>query len=361
MSAAWPPEGARTGARGEGTPVSATASAGSAGSAFPGGGALHLRDMGSFHTAGRVVTLEGLPEREALMAEGGQPVKFNPNGEYVVEQVYVQYFLPEVRNGRLPLVFWHGGGMTGKAWETTPDGRPGWLHYFLRRGWDCYVCDAVERGRSGFAPLQSVWAELPMSQTASDIYTRFRIGCDASSYHADPARRRPYPNTQFPAEAFDRLVCQMVPRWTQTDAAILRGYRQLLEQLGRVSVICHSQGGVFGLRMAHAMPEHVRALVGLEPASVPVLDTMAQPYRTPTLIVMGDNMDTDPRWPRMRTRLQAFQAEHPDVVDYLSLPSVGEHGNSHMLMMDRNHYAVAQRVNEWLEATPRTILAGEQM
>lgn len=281
------------------------------------------------------------------MAEGGQPVQLNPNGDYVVEQMYVQYFLPEAPNGRPPLIFWHGGGMTGKAWETTPDGRPGWLNYFLRHGWDCYLCDAVERGRSGFAPVPEVWLEAPISQTAADIYSRFRIGPEAESYHSDPAQRRPYANTQFPANGFDALLRQMVPRWTQTDGAILAAYRELLERVGPACVVAHSQAGVFGLRMAHAMPEHIRALVGLEPASVPTLDESQQAYHTPTLIVMGDNMDQDKRWPAMRQRLYAFQSARPSI-EWLSLPEQGLCGNSHMLMMDLNSLEVADQVQAWL-------------
>ena len=45
---------------------------------------------------------------------------------------------------------WHGGGLTGVTYETKPDGKPGWLNYFLRKGWDTYVSDAMERGRSGW-------------------------------------------------------------------------------------------------------------------------------------------------------------------------------------------------------------------
>jgi hypothetical protein len=41
---------------------------------------------------------------------------------------------------------WHGGGLTGVTYETTPDGREGWLNLFVRKGWDVYVSDAVERG-----------------------------------------------------------------------------------------------------------------------------------------------------------------------------------------------------------------------
>ena len=83
---------------------------------------------------------------------GGPQTKLDPNGQYMVEQMYVQYFLPKNKKGKLPLLLWHGGGLTGVTYESTPDGREGWMNFFVRKGWDTYVSDAVERGRSGFAP-----------------------------------------------------------------------------------------------------------------------------------------------------------------------------------------------------------------
>jgi len=305
---------------------------------------LCLRDMGSFHVGGRTVQVTGQPVREHLMAEAGQPVRIDPNGTYVVEQMYAQYFLPEPSNGLPPLVFWHGGGMTGAAWETTPDGRQGWLHTFLRWGWDCYLCDAVERGRSGFAPVPAVWPQMPVFQSPADFYTRFRIGQPDGGRDAPP-----YPNTQFPVEAFDQLALQMVPRWTGTDAAILRGHLALLARTGPSVVVCHSQAGVFGIRAAHAEPERVRAVVALEPASIPVLAPDAV-YTVPTLIVLGDNMASDARWPRMRERIVAFAQAHP-AVEIMDLPALGIEGNSHLLMMDRNSAQIAALVQAWLMRT----------
>ena len=54
---------------------------------------------------------------------GGVPAKVDPNGVYQVEQMYVQYFIPQNQRGTLPLLMWHGGGLTGVTYETTPDGR----------------------------------------------------------------------------------------------------------------------------------------------------------------------------------------------------------------------------------------------
>src|SRR2546423_14374427 len=108
-----------------------------------------LRDMGSFHVGGRHVEVRGQPVKEIVFTPGGVPAKVDPNGVYQVEQMYAQYFLVQNRKGKLPLLMWHGGGLSGVTYETTPDGREGWLNHFLRRGWDVYNSDAVEPGLAG--------------------------------------------------------------------------------------------------------------------------------------------------------------------------------------------------------------------
>ena len=107
-----------------------------------------LRDMGSFHIGGRIIEISGQPTKEVVFTPGGVPAKIDPNGKYQVEQMYVQYFLPQTRKGKVPLLLWHGGGLTGVTYETKPDSDEGWLTYFIRKGWDTYVSDAVERGRA---------------------------------------------------------------------------------------------------------------------------------------------------------------------------------------------------------------------
>ncbi len=103
-----------------------------------------LRDMGSFHIGGRFVEIKDKPVREVSI--GGTTQKLDQNGTYLVEQMYVQYALPQNRKGKVPMLMWHGGGFTGATYESTPDGREGWLNLFVRKGWDVYVSDAVERG-----------------------------------------------------------------------------------------------------------------------------------------------------------------------------------------------------------------------
>jgi hypothetical protein len=91
-----------------------------------------LRGMGSLHVGGRIVELHGRPVREIVRVPGGPSSKLDPNGQYQVEQMYAQYFLPKNLKGKVPLLMWHGGGLTGVTYETTPDGREGWLNMFVR-------------------------------------------------------------------------------------------------------------------------------------------------------------------------------------------------------------------------------------
>jgi hypothetical protein len=132
-----------------------------------------LRDMGSFHVGGRFVEVKGQPIKEIVFSPGGVPAKMDPNGVYQVEQMYAQYFLVQNRKGKLPLLMWHGGGLSGVTYETKPDGQPGWLNYFLRAGWDTYISDAMERGRSGWTDK---FKGDPVFLPLGDPWERFRLG-----------------------------------------------------------------------------------------------------------------------------------------------------------------------------------------
>ena len=93
---------------------------------------LTLRGMGSFHVGGRIAEVSGKEVREIQRVIGGPKSKLDPNGQFMAEQMYVQYFLPQTRKGKYPLLMWHGGGLTGVTYESTPDGREGWLNMFVR-------------------------------------------------------------------------------------------------------------------------------------------------------------------------------------------------------------------------------------
>jgi pimeloyl-ACP methyl ester carboxylesterase len=309
-----------------------------------------LRGMGSFHVGGRIVEVRGKPVRDIVRVPGGPPSKLDPNGEYQVEQMYVQYFLPKDRKGTVPLLMWHGGGLTGVTFETTPDGREGWLNMFVRKGWDVYVSDAVERGRSGFAS-PDVWRDEPVFLTYADPFERFRIGAGEGSWNPEPAKRKLMPGVQFPVDAYANYMKQTVPRWLSTDDAVIAGYIALVDKVCPCVLLTHSQGGAFGLKVAEARPEKIKAVVAVESASAGNPAKAAALRDVPVLMVFGDNVDLHPRWIAYRKLDLDYAAAVRAAggkVDVINLPDVGVMGNSHMVMMDRNNGAVADVIQKWL-------------
>ena len=192
---------------------------------------------------------------------------------------------------------WHGGGLTGATWETTPDGREGWQHFFLRRGWPVYVSDAVERGRSGWTMIPEQTGGEPVYLPEADPWTRFRIGPPGSF----PSRAT-YPGCQFPADAasYRNFVRQVVPRFTTTDELTLEAYLALLDRVEPDVVVAHSQAGLFGWRAAQERPDKVRALVLVEPAAVGDTAKAAALKDMPVLMLYGDFIAQDARWPAIR-------------------------------------------------------------
>jgi pimeloyl-ACP methyl ester carboxylesterase len=311
-----------------------------------------LRDMGSFHVGGRLVEISGKPVKEITFTAGGVPAKVDPNGTYQVEQMYVQYFLPANETGAYPLLLWHGGGLTGVTYETTPDGREGWLNYFLRKGWSVYNSDAVERGRAGWAQYPDIFKGEPVFLTTSNPFERFRIGAGPGSYDPDPAKRKLMPGSQFPNEGYENFVKQNVPRWTTTDDATIAAYIAEIDRVGPCIILFHSQAGTFGFKVAQARPDKVKALIAVEPAGVGDPAKVDVLKGIPSLMIYGDFIEQDLRWPKIRATGLAFAEgirAAGGIADVVDLPKAGIKGNSHMMMMDRNNAEVAALIQTWLE------------
>lgn len=307
-----------------------------------------LRDMGSFHIGGREVEISGKPVKEIVFTPGGVPAKIDPNGKYLVESMYVQYFLPAKRRGSVPLLMWHGGGLTGVTYETKPDGGEGWLTWFLKRGWDIYNSDAVERGRSGWAMYPDIFKTEPVFSTVAESWERFRIGPGQGSY----AARKTNAGTQFPTEHYENFLMQNVPRWTSTDDPTIAAYTALVDRVCPCVILFHSQAGQFGYKVAQARPEKVRALIAVEPAGSGDVQQAAKLAAIPVLVLYGDFIEQDARWPTIRRNGIAFADavnKAGGKIEVVDLPKIGIKGNSHMIMMDKNSSEVAAYIQTWLE------------
>ena len=313
---------------------------------------LRVRDIGSLHVGGRTARLAGLPMREVQFSPGNPPVTVNPNGEFEIEQMYVQYVRLEATRARHPLLLMHGGGLCGVTYETKPDGQPGWQNWFLRAGHDVYVADAVERGRASWAKSPEIFRGEPLFRTKAEAWSLFRIGAEGS-WKGCVADSQANLGTRFPVDAFDQFMKQATPRWTCNDAATQAAYDQLAQEHGPFVIVTHSQGGNFAFNMALAHPDKIKAIVALEPSGFPdpATSVLARLRSIPHLLLWGDYTAQSAMWKTVRQGLgrycDALKAQGVDVEE-LDLPSLGIAGNSHMIMMDNNSDQVAGLIQDWL-------------
>ena len=316
---------------------------------------LELLEQGSWYLGGRIKFSE---------ANYGAPSPpFGP-GDISVDHVYVQYQIPEDQEYRYPVIMVHGGGHTGKTYETTPDGREGWFTSFARRGFSPFVVDDPNRGRACCEPTQIHLVRLgalngtntppattlPLTSIYSKqtAWTGFRFG---TTYPI------PHPGAQFPFEAIDQYAAQWV--LTYRDAVeidkITAGIIAVIDHLGPCILVTHSQSGTPGRRAAAARSSLVKGLVAIEggaalPQGSPEETALA---KVPLLQVEGDFMTPEQQAARkaITTRMASIGADATTII----LPEIGIHGNTHMMMMDKTSEKVADVVEKWIKRHVRNV------
>ena len=314
---------------------------------------LVLKAQGSFFVGGEIV--------EVTQAQAGD---LAPGGHVTVNQMYVRYMIPRDGDRHVPVVMVHGAALTGKSWETTPDGRMGWDEYFVRKGRSVFVPDQVGRGRSGFN--QAVFNDVRGGSTPpanQPVWLRFSDENVWPNFRFGLAPGQPFPDSQFPVAAVDELSKQGVPDMFRGTTApfTIRALSNLALQLNGAILMGHSQSGVFPLEATLLNPNAPKGLVLVEPGSCPATYTteqIAALAKVPILVVFGDHRDTPtgiPALPNWQARFEACQALIARIksaggqAEMLTPAERGMRGNSHMIMQDKNSLQVADLILEWID------------
>lgn len=311
---------------------------------------LILKAQGSFYVGGELV--------EQTRDELGS---FGPGGHISINQVYVHYMIPP--KNKISVVMIHGMSLTGKCWETTPDGRMGWDEYFVRKNHSTFVIDQVGRGRSGFNQAAINQARVGAAQTnALPALLRFSDEVNWPNFRIGLKEGNVFPNQKFPVEAIDELSKQGVPDLTMTLPNPNPTYKALADlsvQVKGAVLISHSQSGSFPLETALINSAYVEGIVMVEPGFIPTYnDEQIKTLATkPILIVYGDNLAVETgipghNWKRVYDVCLSFIDRVKAVggnASMIYLPEKGILGNSHMIMQDKNSLQVADLIMKWVD------------
>lgn len=341
-----------------------------AGTACAGDGPIVLRTMGSLFFGGTVTKLD--------------------NGEtFHGDHGYAQFFIPmEARD--YPLIMWHGIGQSGRSYESTPDGREGFMAIMPRRGWASYIIDQPRRGRAGRTLAPNTGSDIETVLYESSVWDAFRNGVwDRANGKA------PYffPGVQFPRtpDAVEQFFRQQTPdtgiepRDNAYRKVMGRTMNELLEQTGPAILVTHSNSGQYGWAAGIEAPEGaVKAIIAFEPGQICLpegekLPEVAHgdeaswnaelPFRVseeafmkltkfPILIVYGDNIAAEPSeifnvnvWRLSFTWAKQFAEainKRGGDARVLHLPEIGIKGNTHAMFADLNNLEIADIVERYL-------------
>jgi hypothetical protein len=198
--------------------------------------------------------------------------------------------------------------------------------------------------------MPEVFAGDPVFLTINVPWSGWRFG-EPGSWDPDPAKRRAYPGSQFPLEAYDNLIRQIVPRWTTTNKAIMAAYNQLVDKVCPCVLLVHSQSGTFGYEAALAHPDKVKALVIVEGTIRGNAETAAKLKNVPILVLYGDNVEKSAMFSGQRkhnTEMAALAKTAGGSIEIVNLPDLAIRGNTHFMMMEKNNAQIADVINEWL-------------
>lgn len=322
-------------------------------------------------------------------------------------QMYVEVYVPKKMQHPYPVVFLHGAAQTGCCWLYTPDGRPGWAWDFLNRGYEVYVVDQPERGRSACHP--EIRGPRYMF-SAEEIHNSFTgpsavKGCVHDKW---PGKGGSIGSPGDPV--FDEFYASQVDCLIgieETQRLVRDAVCALLEKTGPVILIGHSQAGPCVWEIADTCPDKVKAMIAVEPSGPPFINIQTGKPETdaegnpknwgiahlpmtfdPPVDTAADlkirSFERSECWKGMAAKgyLQAepvhklknlqnipllmvtgecsyhaafdwqtakFLEQAGVQTDYWYLPDLGIHGNGHMMMLEKNSSQIAGWIADWAE------------
>lgn len=266
-----------------------------------------------------------------------------PHGSsYIITgQNYIQYIPPrgQSSSNSTPLLFIHGGGLTGAQWESTPDLRPGWAVLASEAGRHVYCMDGVDSGRSMRAPDTAREGGVE-HRTADEMWKRFRFGKPE-----DFETRTSFPDSVFDVHYLDALTASQVARRRNLDAEEIIGITNVIKELavdGNIDIIGHSHGCALLIEAMQDVAPFIRKAVLVEPGTT--ADTKHLVGDAKVLIIWGDYMMDHPAWKPMRAMFDSAPCE------VVVLPEAGIKGNSHFPMSDKNSDQVYRLAEDWINA-----------
>ena len=349
------------------------------------------------------------------------------------QQMYVEYLIPTRVRHPYPIVLVHGGGGQGLDWMGTPDGRPGWFQTLASEGYRVYVVDRPGHGRSPQHPdLHGGIPQRPGTMEglqgifiypAADNPSKFRknhnkwpgvgkpgapdvaqfLASQGGSYVvvAQPPGAGGPGGPQTGAQTNPPTPANQQPAAPSAAAIAHAAWREagadLLDKIGPAIIMTHSAGGPFGLLVAEARPQLVKATVIIEGAgsgfgggnrwgmsTIPV--TYDPPVNDPAEIkvkwvanpepdINGYYMQEEParKLPNLRNTAVLFVTAPASgaspgnpggpaflkqagvrIADEYRLGARGIQGNSHMMMVETNNREVLQPILEWLDKNVNT-------
>jgi hypothetical protein len=319
-----------------------------------------IKEQGSFVVGGTVIANPGTFD----------PYNPTPAGQtFRGDHAYVFYQIPDGAR-ELPLVMWHGFGLSSKTWETTPDGREGFQNIFLRRRFPVYVIDQPRRGDAGRSTVPASITPTPDEQ---QWFGTFRVGIWPDYFEEVQFSRDP--------SALNQYFRSMTPSTGQIDVEVMAdAVSALFDRIGPAILVTHSHSGGMGWLTA-VSNRNVKAIVSYEPGSgflfpegeVPApmpssggtLEAVAVPVSVfmrlteiPIAIYYGDNIPDEPtanpgqdgwrvRLAMARLWRDAVNGRGGDVT-VVHLPEIGIRGNTHFPFSDLNNLQIADLLSAFL-------------